>query len=430
NADQIALGTLHSNRLSGNYTGISGIGTITTGIWKAKPIEDAYIDNELTLNGASLTGTNLISGNIRLTGPTVITGNQSLAIASPSWNITADGDLTLSSVLIDNTIFLSKNIIQFTSFDGFHSKPNVNQGLFISPTGSVGINTTTPSSKFHVNGGIRLGDTDVGIDGMLRFKNDKFEGYRDNKWVQLDYEANFDSHALHAEGDQIKNLIYVTSAGNVGIGGIPSPNISDHLTVSGNVIFKGRSLGTNQTSLNVAGNGTRMFWYPKKTAFRAGYVDTNEWDDANIGVNSVVFGHSGKASGAHTTIIGGRNQINQGESSVIIGGYSNEIKSGSNYSVIIGGGSATGGGNLIDGGQYSTILGGQSNKITGDYSTILGGLNNTISGDYSAALGSNINIGHNGTFIFSDGQSPRASSADYQFLVYASGHVGIGIEPV
>ena len=247
NADQIALGILNSNRISGKYTGISGVGTLTTGIWQGSEIKNAYIDDELTLTGAKITGTNLISGNVLLTGPTIITGNQSLAISSPSWNITAGGELTVGSILVDETILISSNVIQSSSVDGFHIKPPSNLGLYISPTGSVGINTTTPSTKFHVNGGIRLGNSDVEMDGMIRFKDDKFEGYRENKWVQLDYEANFDSHALHAEGDLIKNLIYVNSDGNVGIGGIPSPNIKDHLTVSGNVVFNGLIIGYQST---------------------------------------------------------------------------------------------------------------------------------------------------------------------------------------
>ena len=153
--------------------------------------------------------------------------------------------------------------------------------------------------------------------------------------------------------------------------------------VSGNVVFNGKSIGSNLPALTASGTGTRMMWYPKKTAFRSGYVETNQWDDVNIGQNSVVFGHSGLASNDHTVIIGGKSNINRGESSVIIGGYNNEIKANSHYNVIVGGGTSSGGGNIIDGGEYSTIVGGQSNKVTGKYSTIIGGSGNTITGDYS-----------------------------------------------
>ena len=429
NADEINQGSMHSDRLQGNYDNVTGVGTLTSGEWVATEIEDIYIENNLTIDGGSIIGNNFVSGNLILEGSTIITGNYPVSIDSPSWNITGDGDLYLRSLNLNDELFISRNIIESSSVNGFSLRPEGEIGLYISPTGSIGINTLSPSSIFHVNGGIRLGETSSDIDGVIRFKDDKFEGYKEGEWIRLDYGSNFDSHALHAEGDLIKNLIYVNSDGNVGIGGIPSQNIHDHLTVSGNVVFKGQSLAAGSPVLNTSGNGTRLVWYPQKTAFRSGYVESDEWDDANIGINSVVFGHSGKADASNTTIIGGQNNINSGESAVIIGGYSNNIQSNSDFSVIIGGGSSTGGGNVIDGGTYSTILGGQSNTIEGNYSSILGGANNLITNDYSVAMGSDITITHEGTFIFSDGQTPVQSSGDNQFLIYASGNVGIGTEP-
>ncbi len=429
NASQINQGTLHHNLLTGDYPQISGVGTITSGTWQGTEIEDQYIVDQLTINGGAIEGSNTISGNLTLVGATTITGNNDLSLSSPQWKITNTGDLSLRSVSLNNTILISGNVIETKASNGLEIRPSSSLGLFISPTGSIGINTTTPATNFDVNGGIKLGSSLVAADGVIRFHDNKFEGYRQGEWVQLDYNAQFDSHALHAEGDQIKNLIYITDQAKVGIGGIPSPNITDHLVVSGNVVFNGKSIGSNLPNLTTAGTGTRMMWYPKKTAFRSGYVDTTQWDDANIGQNSVVFGHSGLASEQHTVIIGGMSNINRGESSVIIGGYNNEIKLNSHYSVIVGGGTASGGGNTIDGGQYSTIIGGQTNKVTGKYSSIIGGSGNTINGDYSVAMGKNITIDHDGTFIFSDGETPRQSSGDGQFLIYASGNVGIGVTP-
>ena len=120
-------------------------------------------------------------------------------------------------------------MIQTNDNDGLHIKPTDHLGLYISPTGSIGINTISPSTQFDINGGLRLGMTDTEIPGILRFNTSDqiFEGFRLDKdgvgqWVQLDYDAKFDSHALHAEGNEIKDLIYINSSGNVGIGGIPS----------------------------------------------------------------------------------------------------------------------------------------------------------------------------------------------------------------
>jgi hypothetical protein len=53
-----------------------------------------------------------------------------------------------------------------------------------------------------------------------------------------------------------------------------------------------------------SGVGTRMVWNPRKAAFRAGQVFTNQWDDANIGLSSVAMGHVCLASGFAATAIG------------------------------------------------------------------------------------------------------------------------------
>src|ERR1700734_4564106 len=45
-------------------------------------------------------------------------------------------------------------------------------------------------------------------------------------------------------------------------------------------------------SLSLSGAGIRMFWYPGKAAFRAGYVNGAQWNDSSIGKGSVAFGLS------------------------------------------------------------------------------------------------------------------------------------------
>ena len=429
NADQITTGQLNQARLSGPYSSVTGVGTLTSGVWEGTPITDQYVADDLTLNGATIEGNNTISGNFLVKGPTTIAGAQPVSISSNKWQVTADGDFTAESITIANQLEITGNQIISSSLDGFKIKPSAHEGIFISPTGSVGINTITPVTTLDVNGGLRLGDSSTEVDGMIRFKDDKFQGYRSGKWVQLDYEASFDSHALHSEGNGKQNLIYINDRGNIGLGGIPSANINDHVMTSGNVVMVGQRLGSNLPSLTTAGNGTRLIWYPKKSAFRAGYVENDQWNDSNIGVNSVVFGRSGLANANNAVIIGGTNNTNRSESAVMVGGYSNTIEANSDFSVMLGGGSSTGGGNTINGAQYGTIIGGQNNQLSGNYSTIIGGYNNNVSGKYSVAMGSNITIPHDGTIVFSDGVANRQSSDNNQFLIFAAGNVGINTPP-
>jgi len=77
------------------------------------------------------------------------------------------------------------------------------------------------------------------------------------------------------------------------------------LTIDGNdggILAKGE-FGSGK-ALTTSGQGTRMFWYPRKAAFRAGYVTNDYWDDANIGNYSFGFGYDNRAEGDHSFAIG------------------------------------------------------------------------------------------------------------------------------
>ena len=52
-ASQVTTGAFASARLSGSYTGITGLGTITTGTWNGTVITDTYVADTLTIDSAS-----------------------------------------------------------------------------------------------------------------------------------------------------------------------------------------------------------------------------------------------------------------------------------------------------------------------------------------------------------------------------------------
>lgn len=53
----------------------------------------------------------------------------------------------------------------------------------------------------------------------------------------------------------------------------------------------------NFGTIPVEGAGTRLMWYPGKSAFRAGTINGTQWDDANVGSYSTAFGDGARASG-------------------------------------------------------------------------------------------------------------------------------------
>ncbi|MCA9398172.1 MAG: hypothetical protein KC618_00370, partial [Candidatus Omnitrophica bacterium] len=173
------------------------------------------------------------------------------------------------------------------------------------------------------------------------------------------------------------------------------------------------------TTLPDLGAGTRLLWYPKKAAFRAGRVDGSQWNDSNIGNYSMAFGYNTTASGVAATVGGGQSNSVAGDLGVVGGGQNNSIDSltwagtigggetnvisNANYAVIGAGADNTistntnsvilgGSENLINSGSHNTIAGGVENTISGFHSTIGGGWDNQINGNYGATLGGKDNV--------------------------------------
>lgn len=93
------------------------------------------------------------------------------------------------------------------------------------------------------------------------------------------------------------NDIYNNNTGNVGIG-ISTP-LSLIQVKGGAVLFDSTIGGTP-----VSGSGTRFMWIPAKKALRAGSVVGTDWDDANIGLNSIGLGYDMRATGFSSIAIG------------------------------------------------------------------------------------------------------------------------------
>jgi hypothetical protein len=163
------------------------------------------------------------------------------------------------------------------------------------------------------------------------------------------------------------NVYY--NAGNVGIG-TNSP-IAKLDVENGSLLLNGTTGG-----IPPLGGGTRLMWIPVKAAFRAGWVSSTEWDDANVGTQSTAMGHNAKASGYYSTAMGS-NTVASGVSSTAMG---NNTKASGDYSTVMGWGT----------------------KASGERSTAMGN-NTTASGPGSTAMGSNVSTnGMVGSFVIGD----------------------------
>jgi hypothetical protein len=166
-----------------------------------------------------------------------------------------------------------------------------------------------------------------------------------------------------------------------------------------------------------------------KATIGGGESNNASGNDATVG-----GGDSNNASGFLATIGGGYDNTASSDYATVGGGWGNEASG--DYATIGGGRSNTASG------SRATVAGGQENYSSGDYATIAGGNNNiasglaasvaggelnAASGNYSFAAGRRAKANHEGTFVWADGTDEDfASTGTNQFLIRASGGVGIG----
>ncbi len=206
---------------------------------------------------------------------------------------------------------------------------------------------------------------------------------------------------------------------------------AETLSVSGNI---SAGVALRGALLNVGSNHQLSGTYP---TIAGGQNNTNlaSWSSVGGGNQNVVQGNA-----TFATIAGGRlgNVGSAASYAFVGGGYQNIIQGNSTYSTVVGGRansietntsySFVGGGyqNLASG-DYSVIGGGQDNVASGSRSVVPGGYLNEATGSYSLAAGRQAKAAHQGAFVWGDSTTADFSStANNQFLIRASGGVGIG----
>lgn len=159
-----------------------------------------------------------------------------------------------------------------------------------------------------------------------------------------------------------------------------------------------------------------------------GYTNTVNADAAHIGGGgqNTVTGWGGVVSGGQensaedwAATVGGGYQNHAIAPATTIGGGSENTASSDDATV------AGGTGNTAEG-NAATVVGGQFNTASGTAATVLGGVSNAAQGDYSLAAGHEAYALDLGSFVWSDSTGSFETTANNQFLINATGGVGIG----
>ena len=179
-AGSIKGGTLNSDRITGKYLSISGVGTLLEGKWEGSVIADTYIANDLTINSI---GTAETTSDLTINakgGQLVLTDTQTLAIGgaatgvaynvigdnttNASANVASDDDLYVEGNLeVDGTIYgtvsgtiaagFTEGSVTFADASGNLAQDNAN--FFWDDTANeLGLGDATPDDRLDVESAI------------------------------------------------------------------------------------------------------------------------------------------------------------------------------------------------------------------------------------------------------------------------------------
>lgn len=269
----------------------------------------------------------------------------------------------------------------------------------ISGSDSVGIGTQTPQAKLEVDGDTRItSNIVVGQDQQSVGSLSSIGG---------------------GKADTLLGNYCVIAGGFVNLA------VEDYTTISG-----GHS---NEATAYLSAIGGGSYNEASDTGSTVGGGSNNKAE----GLYSTICGGSGNfASDTGAFVGGGTVNLATGHTATLCGGTEN-IATG-DYSFTGGGvgvysqgdyATACGGALVVADGDYAVVSGGNNNYVFGRAAVVPGGVNNFGTGDYSFAAGYRANANHRSCFVWADSTGSNfESSGENQFLIRASGGVGVGTD--
>lgn len=289
----------------------------------------------------------------------------------------------------DRLFTIGNGYSQYFAYYPYYYSYNSN-ALTILKNGNLGLGVDSPAVQLHTSGSVRF--EGAGTPGAGKVLTSDASGNATWQAAGSGLPSGSSGQTLRHNGTAwTANALITNTGNNIGIG-TSTPTSLLHTsgtgTGEGNVLFSGEVKASNPGPAPVNGSGTRMFFYPDKAAFRAGYVNGTQWDTDSIGKFSVALGSNTRAKGAWSTALGYLSYASGSTSTAI--GY-NSIASGQ-YSIVIGssnmasGESAIAMGASTQAGGFNSMSMGSGTIASGDYSTAFGEAT-TASGAYAVSMG-------------------------------------------
>jgi hypothetical protein len=186
---------------------------------------------------------------------------------------------------------------------------------------------------------------------------------------------------------------------NITSSGTALPNLK--VQGNGGVLFNGT--GSTTGTIPATGAGTRLMWYPAKSAFRAGVVDGAQWNDANIGASSAAFGVNNQVTSQGGFASGNNN---------VVGGWWSAAFGGGNMLPDVSGTFVSGFSNLATNGNFCGFVAGNSNTVSKSIAVAIGE-GNTSTGWGAMTIGRALTSASAGCVVVGMANQPIVGDATY-----------------
>jgi len=426
----VVLGAQWDDPSVGGLSVAAGLNATASG-----PISTA-IGDQVTASGP---------GSTAIGTETAASGNESTALgshttASGSFSTAMGANTTASGV---TSVAMGSHTTasgDFSTAMGTHASTNQQTGAFVYGDNSVGdpVQATAPN-QFVVRaaGGVRLfnssstaafsfeggSGTGCGLsNGALTCSGSIASASGGFKFPDGTVQTTAAAGGASGTSDNVPNTLVQRDAnGGFAAGSVTLGGGQAQINTDGGFVVRGTSgLGV----IPATGGGVRLMWYPGKAAFRAGEVPGFNWDDVNIGVQSVALGVNTRASGVASAAFGslttasGDHSFATGDQTTASGEFSTAL----GFQTRASGNSSTAmGAQTTASAVGSTALGGHT-TASGGTSTAMG-FQTSAQGDFSTAMGSYAASVNKGSFAYGDASIPSYVQAveDNSFVVRASG---------
>ena len=144
-------------------TGVSGINVTPIGTYSVSG--NFQVTDDFSVDGGSL----FVDASTNRVGFGTLTPSEAVHIVG---NTYIDGDLTITGSASWDSIYS-------------HWTKNAGSSELTYTVANVGIGTTDPTEKLHVNGGVLIGNTTATTNGTIRWTGSDFEGRKGGAWVTL-----------------------------------------------------------------------------------------------------------------------------------------------------------------------------------------------------------------------------------------------------